>query len=89
MFLVSFFEAAMTNFTGFGEIIRGSKIMLNGNEFQIRMRHILIVAIKISDGIGQTNYGTNCPVSLSILNILYSICSFDFIILYIMKPKKL
>jgi hypothetical protein len=39
----------MKDFTGFSEIVRSEKIMLNGKKFQIRrlMGHILIVAIKI------------------------------------------
>ena len=42
-------KMTMKDFTGFSEIVRSQKIMLNGKKFQIRrlMRHILIVAIKI------------------------------------------
>ena len=42
-------KMTMKDFTGFSEIVRSQKIMLNDKKFQIRrlMRHILIVAIKI------------------------------------------
>jgi hypothetical protein len=42
-------QMTMKDFTGFSEIVRSEKIMLNGKKFQIRrlMGHILIVAIKI------------------------------------------
>ena len=42
-------KMTMKDFTGFSEIVRSQKIMLNGKKFQIKrlMGHILILEIKI------------------------------------------